>query len=501
MVFTTENLYEQVLNTFNSLNDINNDKSRVSVSSMEAKSIVENYLRAFNVNGNQFVKEENENPLLKYRIAKAMFESLAQYSLIECVSNLRNYINNVYSENEVRFQVSNIADSVNSYNGGLYESLANDLTSIVDSETIESDVKRIASKNPWNNQIKALSESIDYKNGNAVSTSECIVNKVYSPVLTTNEGVIFNVHGKNYITDGKAVNECGNVNDINYNNVLNGLSIAKISGNEINFYGKDSILSFDVNEGKVTLNNADLSEANSYEIKDALISTNFFGIRNIGNADIVAKFFESIDCLKSMDSFYDITSANFQNLFLTVIAVEEGYYVNTINGGMGLNEMKHINNAENLVDYVKSTINYDITNVVLESLVKEGNAKAELEKQRNEINNEIAKLEEKKETINKAIERLGKSVELSEALNLISSEIRKNEKKLQQTYENKNVNNLEEFVDGTIIAKINGLDRGDEIKVNALQYTTGKENDMIDIIDPDNKETKIAKRYISISLK
>lgn len=500
MNFTTENLYEQVLNTFNSLTECNKDKSRVSVSSMEAVSIVDNYMRSFNVNGNQFVKESNENPLLKYRIAKSLFESLANYNHLESVAALRNYISNAYNENSLRFQVSNVYDNVCNYNGSLYENLSKDLMNAVDSESIESDIKRIANQNPWNNQIKALSESLSYNRGEAVSTKSCTVNKVYSPILVTNEGVIFHIHGKNYISDGKTVNECAMVNDINYNNVINGLNLAKIQGEEINFYGTNKVLSFNTNEGSVKLNDTDLTECNSFEIKDALIANNFYDIRNISNVDIVSKFFESVDCLRAVNSFYDIKSNDFLNLYLTVIAVEEGYYVNYINGSMQVNEMKYIPNAENLVEYVKENINYDITNVVLESLVEEGNKKAEIEKTRQEISESIAKLEEKKEMVNKAIEKLGNTPELSEALDLISQEIRKNEKSLQMTYE-KNVNNLDEYVDGSIISNINGFERGDVIKVNALQYTSGKDNDMIDIIDSTNKETKIAKRYISISLK
>ena len=41
-----------------------------------------------------------------------------------------------------------------------------------------------------------------------------------------------------------------------------------------------------------------------------------------------------------MDNFTGITSTEFLNLFLTVIAVEEGIWINRVNIGMQINEMK-----------------------------------------------------------------------------------------------------------------------------------------------------------------
>lgn len=487
MKFTTKSLYDSVCECVETLKKLNEDNNTKSYSTTSAQALLENYVK--------ILSAEKETPLLKYNAAVKIYENLQQYANVECVYNLRNSILESYKEYKTNFAVCDIINRTNQANGTIYEKFANDLTAVIDSDSIASDIKGIAKANPWSTSLKQLVESIDFANKDAISTNNCTVSCVYSPVIEAADGMIFHLHGKDYISDGKSVKECAKVNDINYNNVLNGLAIAKINGDEINFYGKSKVLNFNTKEGSVKLGTLDLSESNSYEIKDAILINQLYDYRDLYKADIVAKFFESYDCLKKFSKITDISSNNFNNLFLTVIAVEEGYYVNKVNGGMSLNTLEKIDTASQLVECAKTFINYDLSNTVIDNLVEEGNKQAEINKKRDEINAVIEHYEQQKQRVQEAIKKLGNSPELNEALNILTEEIRKNEKELQKTYESKQ----DEFVEATITSPVAGLKRGDKVMVKAIDYTT-KGNDEEVEIDNDGKKMMMVKKFLEVKI-
>ena len=488
MNFTTKSLYDNICECVETLKKLNEDNSKKSYSTIGAQTLLENYTKT--------MAAEKETPLMKYNVAAKVYEALAQYANLESVYKLRNYILESYKEYRTNFNVCNIINQTNQANGAIYEKFAKDLTEVIDSDSIASDIKGIAKANPWSNSLKSLVESIDFANKDAISTNNCTVSCVYSPVIEAADGMIFHLHGKDYISDGVSVKECAKVNDINYNNVLNGLAIAKVNGDEINFYGQSKVLKFNVNEGTLKLGDLDLSEKNSYEIKDAILVNQLYNYRDLYKADVVAKFFESYDCLKKFNKVTDISSNNFANLFLTVIAVEEGYYVNKVNGGMSLNTLEKVDTASQLVECAKSFINYDLSNTVIDNLVEEGNKQAEINKKREEINAVIEHYEQQKEKVQAAINKFGKSEELTEALNILTDEIRKNEKELQKTYESKKE---DEFVEATIATPVAGLKKGDKVMVNALDYTT-KGNDEEVEIDNSGKKMMIVKKYLEVKI-
>lgn len=488
MNFTTKSLYDNICECIETLKRFNEDNSRKSYSSISAQSLLESCVKTMTA--------EKETSLLKYNVAKKLYESLSPYAHIDSVYKLRNYILESYKEYNTNFQVCDIINQTNVSNGKIYENFVSDLTAIIDSDSIASDIKVVAKANPWSNSLKSLVESIDYSNNIAISTNNCTINCVYSPVIEAADGIVFHLHGKDYITDGISVKECAKVTDINYNNVLNGLALAKVNGDEIKFYGKSKVLTFNTSEGSVFLEGLDLSEKNSYEIKDAIIMNQLYDYRDLYKADIVAKFFESCNCLKKFKTITDIASNSFKDLFLTVIAVEEGYYVNKVNGGMSLNILEKVDTATALVECAKSFINYDLTNVVIENLVAEGDKQAELNKKRDSISATIEHYEQQKEKIKSAITKFGNSPELNEALNILTNEICKCEKELQKTYESKKE---DEYVEATISSSIAGLKKGDKVFVNALDYTT-KGSDEECEIDDNGKKMMIVKKYIEVKI-
>lgn len=84
---------------------------------------------------------------------------------------------------------------------------------------------------------------------------------------------------------------------------------------------------------------------------------------------------------------------------------------------------------------------------------------------------------------------------MTEALNILTDEIRKNEKELQKTYESKK----EEFVEATIVNPVAGLKKGDKVLVNALDYTT-KSNDEEVEIENNGKKMMMVKKFLEVQI-
>jgi len=272
--------------------------------------------------------------------------------------------------------------------------------------------------------------------------------------------------------------------------------------------GNDRTLEYNLAEGTIKLGKTDLSNASIIELKESLMALNFFGYRNQWKIDNVCKFFESADLLAEMDNFTNITSTEFENLFLTMIAVQEGVYVNKVNSAMHLNEMVLVSSATETVKLVKEFINYDASPILSEELIAENDEAAKIEKSRADISDKITFLEEKKSKVKDAISKLGETEELTEAMNLLEEEISKFEKSLQETYSKsitEKKSRKEYLDDGFVEAEVNkngnGLKKGQEVMVSAEDYTSLGDNDSLECIDPKSGKTTICpKSQLSVKI-
>ena len=145
-------------------------------------------------------------------------------------------------------------------------------------------------------------------------------------------------------------------------------------------------------------------------------------------------------------------------------------------------------------------------------------------------------LEEKKAKVKDAIDKLGETEELTEAMNLLEEEISKFEKSLQETYdkvvlggnkgdkskthdgedfeeedekkeeavtEKKSRNEYldDGFVEAEITKNGNGLKRGMEVMVSAEDYTSLGDDDQLEVIDPKTgKATICPKSQLSVKI-
>jgi hypothetical protein len=508
MKFTLVGLYENVMKAINALNEMGEDKSRVSYSAKNALGILESSLgyfpMRFSSGGISIISEDienNVNPALKYKIAKTLHRDLSSSEWLNPVRELRSYIMASYDSSKWSFRIAEAIERTSAQKGKLYEGLTNQLESLLkeSSEDIKSKFTSIAVKNPWSAECKNILNEMASSDKKAYSNNGGKIGKILSPVLESEEGLTFHLHGKNYIFNEGKISET-EVKDSRFFDVLEGLKMFKLDGSSlVTFSENGKTLEYNIEEGTLSLGGVDLTNASIVELKESLIATRFFGYRDQWKTDNVCKFFENVDLLHEMDNFTGITSTEFLNLFLTVIAVEEGVWVNKVNLGMQINEMKFYSSATEVVKMIKEFINYDASSILSERLVAEGNQKAITDKKRNEINDRISFLEEKKGSITEAINKLGNSEELQEALKLINTEITKFEKELQETYsivEKKTKNQYLDngFVEATIENPVSGFKVDTQVYVNAEEYASLGDNDLLTFVDPKNDKEHIAKK-------
>lgn len=440
MKFTLTSLYENVMKSIEALKVMESDSSRVSYTAKNSLSILEESLKSFPLRfkDESVVSEDIENdvnPNLKFQIASRLHRDLASSDWLNPIKELRSYILESYDASKWSFRISEAVSRVSSQRNPLYTRLAESLTSVLDTDDVKTQFASIAAKNPWSMDCKAILNEMNTEEAKANTNGSATVSTLFSPVLESEGSVTFHLNGKNYKFDGKEITEA-EVKDPRFFDVLEGLNMFSHKNGELVTFGeKGMTLEYNLSEGTLTLGKKDLTNASIIEIKEALLATGFFGYRNQWKADKVCKFFESVDMLCEMDNFTNLTSNDFAGLMLTVLTVESGVWVNKVNTGMQLNEMKFIPTATEAVEEIKEFINYDVSEILSEMLVAENHADAIIENKRKEINNKISFLEEKKAKVKEAIDKVGDSEELAEAMNLLDEELAKFEKELQETYD------------------------------------------------------------------
>ena len=561
MKFTIAELHENVMKSIDALKEMNSDNSRVSYTAKNALDILEESLKVFPM---RFKNEESEviseeiensvNPMLKFNIAKSLHSKLASSDWLNPIKELRSYIEGAYTDSKWSFRVTEAITRTQSQKGKMYEGLLNDLEGLLNesSDSIKSKFSAIAAKNPWSMDCKAILNEMKAEDNKATANGGGTISTILSPVLESENGLTFHLHGKNYNFDGKTITEA-EVKDPRFFDILEGLGMFKNMNNTLVTFGEgnNKTLEYNLSEGTIKLGETDLSNASIIELKESLMGINFFGYRNQWKIDKVCKFFESVHLLAEMDNFTNITSNQYSNLTLTMINLDEGVYVNKVNSAMHLNEMVFVSSATETVKLVKEFINYDASPILSERLIAENDEAAKIEKERSDISDKISFLEEKKAKVKEAINKLGETEELTEAMNLLEEEISKFEKSLQETYDrvvlggNKGdkskthdgedyededekdesvdedraediadeikkkgepkklkVKSLTEkksrndylndgFVEAEINKNGNGLKRGQEVMVSAEDYTSLGDDDSLECIDPKTGKTTI----------
>jgi hypothetical protein len=495
MNFTLTDLYENVMDSINRLKAMDNDNSRVSYSVKESLTILEEAINAFPMklkNANlALISEEIEkssNPDLKFKIARNLYTRLSQNTWLNPISELREYIMESYNNSKWYFRISESIERTGMQKGKLIESLNSDLVSLLNESDVKSKFAIIAARHPWSMDTKAIVNEMNAEDQKVASTANGKVVKILSPVLESENGLTFQLHGKNYTYDGKTITEA-TVTDPRFFDVSEGLKMFSRNGDILSLHGDNGkTLEYNITEGTLLMGKINLSNVSIIELKESLLATNFSGYRNQWQNDKICKFFESVDLVCELDDFTTIQNQEFTDVFLTMIGVQEGIYINKVNPGMRLNEMIKLNTATETVDIVKEFINFDISPILSERLLAENNEKAIKESKRKDLTDSLSFLEEKKLEVKAAIKVLGETEELSEALDLLDEELRGKEKELANSYISEKKSKDDYLNDGFVEASVKkdgqGLKVRQEVLVNAEEYSSLGDDDMLSVIIP-----------------
>ena len=495
MNFTLTDLYENVMDSINGLKAMDNDNSRVSYSVKESLTILEEAINAFPMKLKNadlaLISEEIEkstNPNLKFKIARELYTKLSQSTWLNPISELREYIMESYNNSKWHFRISESIERTGMQKGKLIESLNSDLVSLLNESDVKSKFAIIAARHPWSMDTKAIVNEMNAEDQKVASTANGKVVKILSPVLESEKGLTFQLHGKNYTYDGKTITEA-TVTDPRFFDVSEGLKMFSRNGDILSLHGDNGkTLEYNITEGTLLMGKINLSNVSIIELKESLLATNFSGYRNQWQNDKICKFFESVDMVCELDEFTTVQSEEFTDVFLTMIGVQEGIYINKVNPGMRLNEMIKLNTATETVDIVKEFINFDISPILSERLLAENNEKAIKESKRKDLTDSLSFLEEKKLEVKAAIKVLGETEELSEALDLLDEELRSKEKELANSYISEKKSKDDYLNDGFVEASVKkdgqGLKVRQEVLVNAEEYSSLGDDDMLSVIIP-----------------
>lgn len=461
MKLTLENLYKSTMKAVETLKEMRND-DKLGFSAASAQSIIENCLSKLNIsNDNELILQECiksgmevedtlVNPVLKYSVAEGLFYNLTQYDWIMPVADLRKFIFETFDGDKWGYVAAKFAkdiskDTSNKAFENLYESL---IDTLIGEENKRLALKKVLLENTWNGKAKGILSSIVAEekaeqgeiNTKIYENSNCSVRKNISPCIVDGDNKVFFLNGKNYIYDGKEIKEA-RVTDRRYLNVLEGLSLMKYEADKDRFvyYGKNNmVLEFNCENETFNLSgNEEFKDMSLIDMNETLKRCGIFDRDTIKNCDKLIKFYESKDLLVELDHITTISRNDVAGVMVSIINVEEGIVVNKVNAPFSYNELVVCESATEACKVIKDFMKYDATTILEDRLKKEGEENAIIESKRNEIKDTIAFLTEKRAEIIKAIQETDNNEQLQEALKIIESEIRKFEKELQESYNEK----------------------------------------------------------------
>lgn len=458
MKLTLVKLHENTKKTISALEEMKSDNS-LGFSASSAQKIIENYMAQLQITkDDEIVMEEKikagyviddtlVNPVLKYTVTEGMYQSLSQYDWLMPVADLRKMISESFVADKWSYVSAKFAYSIstktdNSAFENLYESLVNTL---IDEENVRLALKNVLLENSWNSDAKNILASIVAEekaeqgkvDERIYENSSCSIKKNFSPCLIDENKKIFNLNGKNYIFDGEKMLEAA-VSDIRYKNVLEGLSIMKYEADKDRFvyYGKNNMLvEMNCETLEIKLSGVEgLNEMSIIDVNETLKRCGIFDRETINNCEKLVKMFESKDMLREIDCATTIQNDKFAGVFVSIINVSEGVYVNKVNLPFGINEMVLCESAKKACEEIKNFMKYDATKILEARLKEEGEQNAIVESKRNEIKDTLTFLNEKRSELIATLQETNNNEQIKSALELIESEIRKFEKQLQESY-------------------------------------------------------------------
>ena len=535
MKLTLEKLHKYADKVIAALDSMKEDRS-FGYSANSAKVIIEKCLNQLMINkDDEIVLQEKikmgykiddtlVNPVVKYGVAENLHASLIEYDWLQPVSDLRTFIAESFVGDKWSYVTAKFANSLagkcdNIAYSNLYESLVDVL---IDEENVRLALKKVLLENSWNSSAKEILTSIVSEekaeqgkvDERIYENSNCSITKSISPCIIDGENKVFWLHGKNYIYNGKSVIEAA-VSDRRYINVLEGLVLFKYDDDKdsLVYYGKkDMKLEYNCTTDKLSLSGFEnLSEKSLLDIHESLRTSGLFDMENIADCEKLVKFYESKDLLRYMDIVTTVQNNKNAGLFVNIINVEEGIYVNKVNLPFSVNEMVFCKTAKDACKEIKDFMKYDATTLFEAKLKEEGDKAVIIESKRNEIKDTLAFLSEKRAQIIEAIQETDNNEQLKKALALIENEVRKFEKQLQESYletpvcpELLKYNRDEMIKNGytevTIVTPVEGTEKNEKVLVSATEYGQLDDDALITVFKADGKSILMPKMNLKVEI-
>ena len=460
MKLTLEKLHTQSEKTIAALEEMKSDNS-LGFSASSAQKVIEGALTQLQMTkDDQTVMDEKikagykiddtlVNPVLKYTVTESLYKMLAQFDWLKPVNDFRTVIAESFVADKWSYVAAKFANSIagqtsNPSYAGLYEGLVDTL---IGEENVRLALKNVLLDNSWNTDAKSLLVSIVNEekaeqgeiNTSVFENSSCSVRKTFSPLIVDENKNVFHLNGKNYIFDGQTLEEA-TVTDGKYLNALEGLSILKYEADKdrLVYYGKNNmVLEYNCQTDEISLTGVDnINEMSIIDINETLKRCGIFDRETIGNCEKLVKFFEAKDILVELDTpVTTIQSDKWPGVFVTVVNVQEGVYVNKVNIALHINEMTYYKTAMEACNAIRDFMKYDASAILAEKLQAEGVKNAVIEGKRNDIRETLAFLSEKRAQLVAGLQETDNNEQVQAALELVEGEIRKFEKELQETYE------------------------------------------------------------------
>lgn len=503
--FNLIQLYENLMQTAKELHELATVKTNASYSAVSAFSVIESALTQFpgeinlligRKNAGLPVDENKINPGLKYYIAESVYNMLHE-SFLTPAKTLCAYISATMEEDKWGYVGSKMmTECGKKSNNAMYAKLFEQIQTALLSDNIKESLSKVATESEFwcseSKQLISLMETEHFETKKELSKS--VVNNnnykmitCFSPVISDKSGVTFNLYGKNYtINSGKLYES--KVKDERYNNVVNGLSLMTYNPKDLTleYYGiNGKVLEYNLNENKINVGTNDLTNLASIDLKDYFNISGLFNKETSRNINTLVKMFESRDMITKLDNCVNLQSDINAALFLTLISVEEGYYINSVDYINRINEMKFFKSATSAKNYIKEMFNYDATNILIEDLKIEGNNYAAILEKRTSIQERIDFLKTKRGEIVSRIESLPENANnklLTDALNIIDGEIKTNELELGNTYTIDSCGN--NCVPVRVCNLVGTLVPGDVVYIDAAEFTNAPDYTTLTVTDP-----------------
>ena len=202
------------------------------------------------------------------------------------------------------------------------------------------------------------------------------------------------------------------------------------------YYGKNNLVfEYNCSTNEISLTGVEnLNEMSILDVHNTMMKSGLFNMETAGDCDKLVKMVESKDLITDIHTVTTIQNDKFPGVFVSIINVQEGVYVNKVNAPFGYNEVVLCESAKKACEEIKDFMKYDATNILKEKLAKEGEQEAILESKRAEIKDTITFLSEKRAELVKAFQETDNNEQIGEAIKLVESETRKFEKELQTLY-------------------------------------------------------------------